>query len=173
MTQPWAVRPETAADRAAVRRVVTEAFPTPAEADLVDALRADPAWLPGLSWVATGPGGEIAGHALLTRCRIAEPGGRAGDAVALAPVAVRPARQRTGAGTAVVGAALDAARRAGETLAVVLGDPAYYPRFGFVPASRFGVRAPFEVPADALMALPLRDGPVPAGTIRYPAPFGV
>lgn len=57
---------------------------------------------------------------------------------------------------------------------LVLGHPAYYARFGFVPASRFGIRAPFEVPDEVMMALVLDDTvPIPAGTIAYPAPFGV
>ncbi|POM22598.1 hypothetical protein BTM25_55480 [Actinomadura rubteroloni] len=164
----WTTRPETPADHAAVRAVVRAAFPTPAEADLVDALRGDPAWLPGLAWTAAPPGGPVTGYALLTRCHVGD-----AAALALAPVAVHPARQRTGAGTAAVTAALGAARDAGEALAVLLGHPAYYPRFGFVPASRYGITAGFDVPDDALMALALRDGPVPAGRIRYPAPFGV
>ncbi|MFC0041950.1 GNAT family N-acetyltransferase [Actinomadura rayongensis] len=157
----WTTRPETAADHAAVRAVLRAAFPTPAEADLVDALRRDPAWLPGLAWTAGDP---VTGYALLTRCHVGD-----AAALALAPVAVHPDRQRTGAGTAAVTAALDAARDAGEAFAVVLGDPAYYARFGFVPAP--GITADF--PDGALMALALRDGPVPAGRIRYPAPFGV
>ncbi|MCY1157283.1 MAG: N-acetyltransferase, partial [Citricoccus sp.] len=72
----WTVRPEGpgSGDRAAVRRVLEAAFPTPAEADLVDALREDPgAWLPGLSWVvsdAREPDDGPVGHALITRCRV-------------------------------------------------------------------------------------------------------
>ncbi|MET9148105.1 N-acetyltransferase [Streptomyces sp. NPDC004042] len=165
----WTTRPETAADTAAVRDVNLAAFPTPAEADLVDALRADPtAWIDGLSLLATAPDGTVTGHALLTRCHIGDR-----PALALAPCAVLPAAQRTGAGSAAVRAALDAARARGEHLVVVLGHPAYYPRFGFTPASRFGIRAPFEVPDEAMMALPLDDArPVPAGTIRYAAAFG-
>ncbi|WP_067464753.1 GNAT family N-acetyltransferase [Actinomadura macra] len=165
----WKVRPETGADTAAVRRVVLAAFPTPLEADLVDALRADAAWLPGLSFVAETSGGEVGGYALLTRCRV---GGD--EALALAPVAVLPSHQRTGAGGAAVRAALDAAAGRGERLVVVLGHPEYYPRFGFGRASRLGITAPFEVPDEALMALVFSGaGPVPAGTIEYPAPFGV
>ncbi|MFJ3927114.1 GNAT family N-acetyltransferase [Streptomyces sp. NPDC090022] len=153
----------------AVRAVNLAAFDTPLEADLVDALRADPAWLPGLSYVAEGPDGAVAAHALLTRCTV-----DGVPALALAPVAADPARQRSGAGSSVVRALLAAARERGESLVVVLGHPEYYPRFGFVPASRFGIRAPFEVPDEALMALVLDDrAPVPAGTIGYPAPFGV
>ncbi|MEV7525702.1 bifunctional class I SAM-dependent methyltransferase/N-acetyltransferase [Streptomyces sp. NPDC091371] len=165
----WPARPETTADAAAVRDVNLAAFGTPLEADLVDALRTDGSWLPGLSYVAEGPDGAVVAHALLTACEV--DGARA---LALAPVAVDPALQRSGAGSAVVRAVLAAARKRGESLVLVLGHPDYYPRFGFVPASRFGIRAPFEVPDEAMMALVLDDSvPVPAGTITYPAPFGV
>jgi predicted N-acetyltransferase YhbS len=170
MSGTWATRPETAADEAAVRRVLEAAFPTAGEADLVDALRRDPAWLPGLAFVAVDPGGRVAGYALLTRCRV---GGA--DALALAPVAVLPEHQRHGAGGAAVRAVLAAAQRRGERLVVVLGHPGYYPRFGFARASSLGISAGFEVPDEALMALVLGGGPgpVPSGVIEYAAPFGV
>ncbi|AXB44038.1 GNAT family N-acetyltransferase [Amycolatopsis albispora] len=166
----WKTRPETPEDRAAIHAVNAAAFPTAEEADLVDALRADPeAWIDGLSMVAETADGEIVGYALLTRCQV---GGE--PALALAPCAVRPDHQRTGAGSAAIRAGLDAARRLGENLVVVLGHPEYYPRFGFTPASGFGVRASFEVPDEALMALSLDPArPTPAGVIRYPAAFGV
>ncbi|WP_189965892.1 GNAT family N-acetyltransferase [Streptomyces violascens] len=172
----WRTRPEApagmadAADRAAVRAVNLAAFPTAHEADLVDGLRDDPAWIPGLSMLAEAPDGTIVGHALLTRCRVGD-----APALALAPVAVAPEYQRTGAGSAAVRAALDAARELGEDLVLVLGHPDYYPRFGFTPASGLGIRAPFDVPDEAMMALRLRpDGaPAPTGVISYPAPFGV
>ncbi|AWZ07074.1 transferase [Streptomyces sp. ICC1] len=165
----WPTRPETGADTAAVHALNSAAFETPAEADLVDALRTDASWLPGLSYVAEGPDGSVAAHALLTRCEV-----DGVPALALAPVAADPALQRSGAGSAVVRALLAAARERGEALVLVLGHPEYYPRFGFVPASRFGIRAPFEVPDEVMMALVLDDGAaVPAGTIRYPAPFGL
>ncbi|MFJ7494251.1 bifunctional class I SAM-dependent methyltransferase/N-acetyltransferase [Streptomyces sp. NPDC097727] len=167
----WTTRPETAADIEAVHAVNAAAFPTPDEAALVDALRSDPAaWLPGLGYVALdGPDGDIASYALLTRCRVGD-----APALALAPVAAAPDSQRQGAGQAVVRAALDAARLRGEPLVLVLGHPEYYPKFGFVPASRYGIRPGFDVPDEAMMALVLDDSvPVPQGTIRYPAAFGV
>ncbi|MFF4319761.1 GNAT family N-acetyltransferase [Streptomyces sp. NPDC001568] len=165
----WPARPETPADAAGVRAVNLAAFETPSEADLVDALRADASWLPGLSYVAEAPDGSVAAHALLTRCEV-----DGTPALALAPVATDPAHQRSGAGSSVVRALLAAARERGEALVLVLGHPEYYARFGFTPASRFGIRAPFEVPDEAMMALVLDDRvPVPTGTIRYPAPFGV
>ncbi|WP_202125949.1 GNAT family N-acetyltransferase [Actinomadura physcomitrii] len=65
MSGRFRTRPETAADAPAVRRVLQAAFPTAGEADLVDALRRDPAWLPGLSVVAVDAGGRVAGYALM------------------------------------------------------------------------------------------------------------
>ncbi|MER5965746.1 bifunctional class I SAM-dependent methyltransferase/N-acetyltransferase [Streptomyces sp. NPDC002057] len=163
-------RPETAEDAPVIRSLVAAAFGSEAEADLVDALRRDPdAWLPGLSYVAEAPDGSVVAHALITRCRV---GGA--PAAALAPVAVAPAHQRSGAGQAVVRAVLDAARLRGEPLVLVLGDPEYYRRFGFARASEHGIKPGFEVPDEAMMALVLDDSaPVPSGTIVYPGAFGV
>ncbi|QGV77577.1 bifunctional class I SAM-dependent methyltransferase/N-acetyltransferase [Streptomyces ficellus] len=165
----WRTRPEADADAAAVRAVNLAAFETAAEADLVDRLREDTAaWLPGLSYVAEAPDGTVAAYALITRCRVGD-----APAAALAPVAVAPAYQRQGAGQAVVRAVLDAARLGGERLVLVLGHPEYYPRFGFGPASRYGIGAPFDVPDEAMMALDLEgSGRVPMGTIHYPPAFG-
>ncbi|GAA3753985.1 GNAT family N-acetyltransferase [Salinactinospora qingdaonensis] len=166
----WITRPETAADIPAIRAILLAAFPTAEEADLVDALRADPtAWIEGLSMIATTGDGSPVGYALLTRCRV-----DGAPALALAPCAVLPSLQRTGAGSAAIRAALDAAQARGENLVVVLGHADYYPRFGFTVASRLGIHVPFEVPDEAMMAMALDDTrPIPTGTIRYPAAFGL
>ncbi|WP_424211002.1 bifunctional class I SAM-dependent methyltransferase/N-acetyltransferase [Streptomyces sp. BI20] len=171
-TARWTVSAETPADRAGVYAVNLAAFDTPLEADLVDALRADAdAWVPGLSIVARdgSDGDRVVAHALLTRGTV---GGS--PVLTLAPVATDPGLQRSGAGGAVIAAALAEARRRGESLVTVLGHPDYYPRFGFLPASRFGIAAPFEVPDEAIMVLVLDpEAALPTGTIGYPAPFGV
>lgn len=170
MTRTWTTRPERPEDIDAIHAVNAAAFPTEDEALLVDQLREDPsAWLEGLSTVTLDESGRVVGHALLTRCLV---GGQA--AVALAPCAVLPEHQRTGAGAAAIEAGLDAARQRGENLVVVLGHADYYPRFGFTPASEIGVTAPFEVPEDAFMTLVLDpEAPVPSGQVAYPAAFGV
>ncbi len=165
----WSTRAETEQDVPAIREILLAAFPTALEADLVDALRKDPAWIPALSIVATTAEGP-AGYALLTRCHVGD-----APALALAPCAVLPRHQRQGAGSAAIRAGLSAARDLGENLVLVLGHPAYYPRFGFTPASAYGIRPPFKVPDEAMMALTL-DPAAPApdgGSIVYPAPFGV
>lgn len=166
----WLTRAETGADVPAIREIVLAAFPTPEEAGLVDALRADEsAWIDGLSVVATDEDDRPAGHALLTRCHI---GGT--PSLCLAPVAVLPGRQRTGAGSAAVRAVLEAARERGERHVVVLGHPEYYPRFGFTRASAHGIGLSIEVPDEALMVLALdAREPLPGGTVRYAAAFGV
>lgn len=166
----WTTRSEQATDQASIREVLLSAFPTSLEADLVEALRTDKeAWMPELSIVAATDNGLIAGYSLLTRCHVGD-----APALALGPCAVRPEHQSQGAGAAAIRAGLDAARRSGESLVVVLGHAEYYPRFGFDRASRFGITATFEVPDENLMALSLDpSAPVPQGQIRYAAAFGV
>jgi putative acetyltransferase len=145
-------RPDEAAMVRAVREQRGEAV------SLVAALRAD-----GSGYIAP----RIVGHVLLSRVSIDhgdEPRG-----VGLAPVAVLPEFQQRGFGTRLIEVALERARRLGYQYAVVLGHPRYYPRFGFVPASRFGLRYEQPVPDDAFMALELAPGALAdaAGVVRY------
>lgn len=165
----WITRAETGADIPAIREIGLAAFDTPLEADLVEALRADTAWIDGLSLVVTDQDGKVVGHALSTRCHI-------GDTLALClgPVAVLPEYQGTGAGSAAIRASLRAAKDMGERFVTVLGHPPYYPRFGFTRASAHGIRITLDVPDEAMMALALDAAhPLPGGTIRYAAPFGI
>lgn len=112
--------------------------------------------------------GTPVGHALLTRCHIGDV-----PALCLAPCAVLPGFQRTGAGSAAIAAGLEAARAMGESFVVVLGHPTYYPRFGFDWASAHRITLSIEVPDEALMALSLDGTPLPGGQVRYAEPFGI
>ncbi|MEQ4300628.1 N-acetyltransferase [Plantactinospora sp. B6F1] len=171
------LRAEGPADALAIRQLLAEAFAgpdvrLPPEARLVEALRGSGAWLPELSMVAE-VDGELVGYALLSRVEV-WPG--AVPALALGPVAVRPARQRRGYGQDVVRAALDAAAELDERLVVVLGTPAYYRRFGFSPAARFGLTSPWSGLGDPWQALVLpsvdgSDDPVPSGEVTFPPPW--
>jgi putative acetyltransferase len=119
-------------------------------------------------------GGEVVGHILFSPVRI-DSGGESVAAVGLAPMAVLPAQQRTGIGSALVRTGLAECRRAGHGSVVVLGHPAYYPRFGFVPASRHGLAWEHPAPDEAFMVLPLRANGIPAGgggLVRYAPEFG-
>jgi putative acetyltransferase len=147
------VRPEAPEDREAVARVVEAAFGRRDEAELVEALRADPAW--ELSLVAE-EGGEVVGHVLFTRA--------SEGFLALAPLAVQPERQGAGVGRALVEEGL---RRLEGRPVLVLGDPAYYGRFGFEPAAPRGITNPWRIDGPEWM---VRGDAEPA-EVRYPAPF--
>ncbi len=165
----WVIRGESADDEAAIRRVTAAAFETPAEAKLVDALRQQAA--PIVSLVAQ-DSRAIVGHILFSPVALsANPGIKV---MGLAPMAVVPERQRQGIGTALVCAGLEECREMGVGAVVVLGHPSYYPRFGFRPASRFGLRCEFDVEDSAFMAIELQAGALDRrpGVVRYHPAFG-
>jgi putative acetyltransferase len=91
----------------------------------------------------------------------------------LAPMAVVPAMQRHGVGSMLIRAGLDACACLGCDAVVVLGHAQYYPRFGFSPASMFGLRCEYDVPDEVFMALELQPGRLmgKSSTIRYHAAF--
>lgn len=162
------IRNERAGDIAAIRRVNQEAFGNPAEAAIVDAVRTRAE--PIVSLVAEDDE-TILGHIMfspVTIEQIATP-----LIMGLAPMAVVPGRQRQGIGTALVHAGLAECRRLGAVGVVVVGHPEFYPRFGFAPASRYGLRCEFEVPDEVFMAMALVEGPrrMPGGLIRYHRAF--
>jgi putative acetyltransferase len=164
------IRTEAPGDREAVRRVNEAAFDTPEEADLVDALRASGDAVPELCLVAV-EDGEVVGHICFSRAAL-DPGTT--EILALAPMAVEPARQRRGIGSELVREALERANATAFPLVVVLGHPDYYPRFGFDPASAYGIECPYDgVPPEAWMAQPLAAyEPGTSGTVVYSDAFG-
>jgi len=164
------VRPERPGDVAAIRRVNEAAFGRASEADLVDALRAH--GRVSRSLVAE-RAGVIVGHILFSPMRI-DSGRTSTAAIGLAPMAVLPAHQRAGIGSLLVRTGLAECRHAGHGCVVVLGHPEYYPRFGFVRASRHGLAWEHSAPDEAFMVLPLREDAIAAGggVVRYAPEFG-
>jgi putative acetyltransferase len=162
------IRPEQAADIGAVHAVNRAAFKTATEADLVDALREQAE--PIVSLVADDTG-SIVGHIFFSPVTVS--GHAELRMMGLAPMAVLPAVQRRGIGSALVRAGLDHCRQLGCGGVVVLGHAAYYPRFGFTPASRFGIGCEYDVPDEVFMALELEPGALRdrSGTARYHAAF--
>jgi putative acetyltransferase len=73
-----------------------------------------------------------------------------------------------------VRAGLEQCRQLGVAAVAVLGHSAYYPRFGFVPSTRFGISCEYEVPEDVFMVLELQAGVLvgASGTATYHAAFG-
>ncbi len=170
---PVEVRAERPGEVAAVRELVTSAFGGhhgPVVADLVDSLRASPAWQE-LSFVAV-LGGEIIGHVLFTRSLLDAPRRLLGVQV-LSPLAVLPEHQRRGVGGALVRHGLDFLTIRGDPLVFLEGSPAYYARFGFLRASGHGFRSPslrIPEPAFQVCRLPAYEMWM-TGTLVYAEPF--
>jgi len=167
------IRRETPADVPEVRAVVGAAFDVPqssaepAEVQLLDRLRTSPEWIPALSLVAESPAGRVEGHVVCTRAWIADV-----EVVGLGPLAVRPDRQRSGVGSALMHAVLAAAEALGTPAVALLGSTAYYSRFGFRPGRVVGVEAPEPGWGDHFQVrLYVPSASAPRGLFRYAAPF--
>ena len=162
------IRAEEQEDRARVRAVNVSAFETALEANLVDALREQAE--PLVSFVAEDDG-AIVGHIMFSPVSLS--GHPALHIMGLAPMAVFPDRQRRGIGSALVRAGLEQCKRLGFGAVVVLGHPAYYPRFGFSPSARFGIGCEYDVPENVFMVVELQAGFLrdASGTITYHAAF--
>ena len=161
-----AIQPEGPDDAEAIRAVLITAFPTSAEADLVEQLRLD-----GdieIALVAVDDG-RIVGHVVMSRMEVAGDG-RSFRALGLAPVAVLPERHHAGIGSRLIREALAIARGNGEELVFVLGAPAYYSRFGFSTATAAPFASPFA--GSYLMAQSLVDLDLPSqGRADYAPAF--
>ncbi|HPO15147.1 MAG TPA: N-acetyltransferase, partial [Candidatus Hydrogenedentes bacterium] len=142
------IRRETSRDIPRVRAINEDAFGQPLEADVVDKLRVQCEDV--LSLVAEDKD-TVVGHILFSPAVIESPKGPV-NGMGLAPVAVAQDRQRSGVGSALIRQGLAMLRARGCPFVIVLGHPEYYPRFGFQPASKFGIRCQWDnVPEEAFM----------------------
>lgn len=170
---PVTIRLEAPGDEDGVRAVELAAFAGPEEAGIVDRIRleAPEGWH---SLVAVDAEGAIVGHLLLSPCPVVADDGRTvARVLAVGPMAVAPHVQRRGIGTALMTAALGLALARAVPALVLLGYPAYYPRFGFEPARGLGLEPPAAAwPDEAWMGrrLPAWQDAM-MGTVRYPDAF--
>lgn len=158
------LRTATPRDRDAIRAVEEHAFGQKAEAGLVDALVENGDAV--LELVAEEEG-FVVGHILFSRLYV-ESNGRMHPAVALAPLAVEPAFHGTGIGGALITEAHLRLKAAGETLAIVLGEPQYYGRFGYSHGRAEGFESEYQ--SEALQALAWGEAPA-TGRLAYAVPF--
>lgn len=164
------IRPERPTDYPAIEDILKACFGREGQNEafnewtLVRAIRRDPAYIPALSLVAQ-EDGEVVGHVLFSRCHIGDT-----PSLALAPLAVRPDRQRRGIAAALVQRGLELAACMGEKTSLVLGGP-YYTRFGYAPLPKGITLA--EGLDDHLYLLELAKGAAQGltGQVRYCRPF--
>jgi putative acetyltransferase len=142
------IREERPADVAAVREVNRRAFEQERESNIVDALRANGGAL--LSLVAT-IDDQVVGHVMYSRVSV----GDMVNGAALGPMAVLPEHQRQGIGTRLIDTANQKIKDAGYPFIIVVGHAEYYPRFGFRPAGKYGIKCEWDVPEEVFMVLML------------------
>ncbi len=161
------IRPETPADFPAVREVLNLAFPDEDVAGLAEALRESAEYIPELALIAVCDGAVI-GHIMFTTSHI-DGADESIPALTLGPLAVHPARQRQGVGSQLVEEGLSVCRRLGHRIVVLIGHPAYYPRFGFVQAGPLGIEVPLAMSEEAQMVLALTPGALDGvgGLVRF------
>lgn len=163
------LRPERLSDHEQVYAVHEAAFGRPNEARLVEALRASAE--PQLSLVAD-DAGRVVGNVFFSPVEIEPP--PSPPVAGLAPVGVLPERQGRGIGSALVRAGLELCATVGWRAVVLLGDPGYYARFGFVLAAPRGLRYESEAFDSAFQLLELTPGALAGcrGWVRYHEAFG-
>ena len=159
------IRKEQASDIEKIWAINSEAFETDAEANLVNALRDSGCTF--ISLVADIQN-KLVGHILFTPVELTDNENKL-KILGLAPMAVLSQHQNTKIGSKLVNAGLEHCQSLGYDAVVVLGHPDYYPKFGFVPSVKFGIKSEYEVPDEVFMVLEL----VPeclknhAGVIKY------
>ena len=167
------IRQELPADYPRVYQVIKAAFANAehrdgSEQDLAAALRNSQSFIPKLSLVAM-EDGKIVGHILFTKALVSQT-----EVLALAPLSVLPEYQNRGIGLALIRRGHAAAAELGYGYSIVLGDSKYYSKAGYVPASRYGIKAPFDVEDENFMAVCFhsRAGRL-NGCIAYDPAFGI
>lgn len=162
------IREETTGDIRATHRVHELAFDSSAEAQLVDLLRSR--GVAAISLVAEDEG-EIVGHILFSPVSIDPPDSN-WHALGLAPVAVLPDRQRQGIGKTLINEGLQCCKERGVHLVFVLGDPAFYTKFGFRLALDYGLGNEYQAD-EHFMVVELTPGVVDSfsGLVKYAPEF--
>ena len=161
-----AIGPEEPGDIAEVRALNERAFGQPDEAGIVDSIRTA---CPDVVSLVAVDGGQVVGHIFFSPVLVSGESGTV-QGMGLAPMAVLPENQRQGIGSLLVRAGIEALHKQKCPFIIVLGHPKYYPRFGFVPASRHDLSCQWDgIPDDVFMVLILeKKGMVDvSGIARY------
>lgn len=162
------IEPEQKKDYNSITKIHDLAFGQPSEGKMVIALRKNPHYISKLSLVAR-YNNSIIGHVLFFPIDI-KTASKTCSTLSLAPMAVHPDFQNKGIGGRLIEKGFEAAIELGFKSVIVVGHPNYYPRFGFKPASKWGISLPFDVPDEAFLAIELENGSLKncKGLIEYP-----
>lgn len=172
------IRKEEISDYKEVIELTGKAFKSMPYADgdedkLVERLRKAPTFISELSLVAESDG-KILGHILFTPA-IIESGQKQFHTLVLGPVSVLPEFQKQGIGGLLIKAGHKKAVECGFNSVILIGHPEYYPKFGYKPASGWGIKKYYQLPSDdVFMAVELTANALKkvSGTVIFPPEFG-
>jgi len=162
------IKPEITSNYQKITEINDLAFGQSNESNLIKNLRKTKNFINKLSLVAE-LNSEIVGHILFYPIKI-QNNAKEFETLSLAPMAVDPNHQKQGIGKKLVREGLRVSKELGFKSVIVLGHPDYYPKFGFVPASNWNIKCPFEVPDNAFMAIELEENALKGifGIVEYP-----
>ena len=143
------------------------------EHELVENLRKSKNYVHELSLVAL-VDGIITGHIMFSTCNIISDNETI-ESLTLAPVSVDPDFQKRGIGGMLIREGLRIAESMGFLHVNLFGHPAYYPRFGFESASKYGINPPMEAPEGVFMIIELKKNSLKGvtGVVQYAKEFGI
>ena len=163
------IRTEKKSDTDKVWEINIAVFETDAEAKLVNTLRHS--CEPYISLVAE-VDAKLVGHILFTPVELLDDNSGL-KLMGLGPMAITPEYQNKGIGSQLVKEGLEYCLRLGCDAVTVLGHPEYYPRFGFVPSAKYGIKSEYEVPDGVFMILEQKKNALKgkSGVIKYAPAF--
>lgn len=172
MNKTITIRQETKKDRISVYNLIKETFKNIEYSDkdehnLVERLRKSKSFIPELSLVAEF-NKKIVGYILFTKVKVGKT-----TQLALAPLAVLAQFQKQGIGTSLIKTGHKIAKKMGFEYSILLGNPEYYSRFGYKPASEFNILCPFDTLKEYFMAINLTNGKnsILNAKVEYPKEF--
>jgi predicted N-acetyltransferase YhbS len=142
------------------------------ESKLVERIRKSDEYVPELSIIAE-MDNEIVGHLLLSKA-VVEDHENVFTVIVLAPIAVKPNRQKQGIGSRLIEEGIRRCKTLGYGIILLIGHPSYYPRLGFQPARKYGLELKqFEVPDEVFMVYEVVEGKLKEikGELKYPKAF--
>jgi putative acetyltransferase len=165
------IRHETTNDYPGIKQVNDLAFGQPNESLLIQKLRMNPDFIDKLSLVAE-INERIIGHILFFPIKVLGASKDYGS-LALAPMSVMPDFQNKGIGGQLIMKGLEVAKDLGFKSVIVVGHKDYYPKFGFAPAGKWSIKAPFDLPDEVFMAMELEKEGLKdvSGVVEYPKEF--
>ena len=167
------IRPEHSADIDEIYDLNKLVFGQENEARLVDHVRQGPNFIPQLSLVAFSDDNLI-GYILFSQITVTN-GDFRHHSLGITSMVVHPDYQKRGVGAKLITFGLQQATTLGYTDVLVFGHEHYFPKFGFLPAARWHIRPPFEVPTEVFMALELIPNALSnvSGIVEFPIEFSV